>query len=130
MSRIEDLALAIYAFNGSNRPDDPAYKARNPLRLQTFNNGAATGNLRKFNSFHSGFMAGTFDLKLKCSGKSRAKLDGDDFTLTGLMLVYNLKPETAIYVARFLKQALHDDSIKPETRLDYFCETKPVTMVR
>jgi hypothetical protein len=36
------------------------------------------------------------------------------------MLAYNLKPETAIYVARFLKAALKDDSITTQTKLIYF----------
>lgn len=119
-SRLEDLAMAIYAFNGANRPDHPAYAARNPLRLQGFKNGVATGVLRKFNSFHSGFVAGTFDLAIKCSGKSRAKLEGGQFTVQGLIRVLSLPDTTAVYVSRFLRKACNDETISPETRLDYF----------
>src|SRR5579871_189240 len=121
LSRIEALADALHFYNGANRPIDPAYFARNPLRLQVFTgNGQATGKLRHFSSHHSGFQAALFDLRIKCSGKSRAKLDNGNFTLTGLVESYNLNAITAKPVARFLRQALGDDSITENTPLDYF----------
>jgi hypothetical protein len=119
-SRLECLLSAIAQYNKALLPTDPAFHANNPLRLGEYENGVATGKLKKFNSVHGGLVAGLYDLKVKTSGKSRAKLDGENFTIQGLIRVYSLKDGTEDYVAKFLRQALSDDSINPQTRLDYF----------
>ncbi len=123
-SRLECLLTAIAAYNKSGVPTDPAFHANNPLRLGEYENGIATGKLRKFKSMHAGTVAGLFDLKIKASGKSRAKLDGENFTIKGLIRVYSLKDGTEIYVSRYLSQALNTN-IAPETRLSYFVEDIP-----
>ena len=125
LSRIECLLYAIWNVNGARDPDHPGFAARNPLCLQAFSqDGKATGKLRTFTSLHGGILAAEFDLRCKTQGKSRARLNGDKFTLEGLMLCYNLKPETAITVSKFLRRALSDPSIKPHTKLDYFSLSK------
>jgi hypothetical protein len=120
-SRLECLLSAIAAYNKSGLPTDPAFHANNPLRLGEYEHGVATGRLKKFNSVHGGLVAGLFDLKVKTSGKSRAKLDGENFTIKGLVRVYGLKDGTEIYVARFLSSALAE-TITPSTPLNYFTE--------
>jgi hypothetical protein len=121
LSRIECLLHAIWAFNGAKDPSHQAFKNHNPLCLQVFSqDGKSTGKLRSFSSFHGGFLAALFDLQKKCSGTSRAKLDGENFTLKGLMRAYNLKDTTAIYVAKFLRKAIGDVTISENQRLDYF----------
>lgn len=119
-SRLECLLTAIAQYNKSGIPGDAAFHANNPLRLGEFENGVATGKLRRFSSLHSGICAGLFDLKTKASGKSRAKLDGENFTIKGLIRVYSLHDGTDVHVAKFLRRALSDDTITPETKLDYF----------
>jgi len=120
MKRLEVLLDAIAAVNGFKDPESPVYRARNPLALRYFNNGFA-GNLRKFPSLLGGYGAGLYDLKVKCSGESRAKLE-DQFNLKGLIRVYSLPDQTVIYVTRFLRKALNDESIKDTTELSYFVE--------
>jgi len=121
MNRLEALADAIAAVNGFKDPDSQAYQLRNPLGLKDFNNGVCLKKLRRFNSLLGGYAAGIADLKIKCSGKSRAKLE-DQFNLQGLMRVYYMPDQTTIYVARFLRKALRDDTIKETTELSYFVE--------
>src|ERR1700674_2018400 len=123
-SRIECLLTAIAQYNKSGLPGDAAFHANNPLRLGEYENGVATGKLRHFTSLHSGICAGLFDLKTKASGKSRAKLDGDNFTIKGLVRVFSLKDGTEEYMCRYLRQACNDDTITENTRLDYFVEAK------
>ena len=120
--KLEDLALGLFRLNAADRPEDIAFVYRNPLRLAVFENGVNTGKLRKFNSFHSGWVAGINDLHVKCSGKSRAKLKGEDFTLQGLIRVFSLPDGTAKSLAFWLRKALRDPSISEQTRLDYFLE--------
>jgi len=120
MNRLEALVDAIAAVNGFKDPDSPAYRARNPLGLKNFSSGSQ-GKLRHFNSLLGGYGAALYDLSVKCSGKSRAKLD-EQFDLRGLIRVYSLPDQTSMYVARFLRKALKDDSIKETTGLSYFVE--------
>lgn len=120
MKKLEVLLDAISSFNGFKDPESLTYKARNPLGLRSFENGIA-GDMRKFPSLIGGYGAGLFDLKVKCSGQSRAKLN-EQFNLRGLVRVYSLPDQTAMYVARFLRKALKDESIKETTELSYFVE--------
>jgi hypothetical protein len=119
-SRLECLLSAIASYNRSLEPDNPAYHANNPLRLGEFDKNIATGKLRKFKSLHAGIVSGLFDLKLKCSGKSNAKLG--DGTIKDLMRVYNLHDGTDKHVAKYLRRACNDQAITENTKLDYFVE--------
>lgn len=126
--KLEALLEAFAEMNNSRRPEDAAFHAKNPMRLQEFTpEGKATGRLRRFESLHGGILSGLYDLRVKCSGKSRAKLDGDNFTIRGLVRVYSLHDINAQYICRFLKKALNDPSINPDTKLSYFVEDEVVT---
>lgn len=120
MTRIEALLDAISACNGFRNPESHAYQARNPLMLKEFTNGVYRDRLRRFSSVLHGIQAGLFDLQVKCSGKSHAKLDPP--TLQGLVRVYALPDRTADYAARYLRKALGDAAISECTELTYFVE--------
>jgi len=120
MTRLEALLDAIAAYNGFRDPESPAYQARNPLMLKEFEGGVYRDRLRRFNSIIHGLQAGLFDLHVKCSGKSNAKLAPEN--LQGLVRVYSLPDGTAHYAARFLRKALHDSTITETTELKYFVE--------
>jgi hypothetical protein len=120
MTRLEALLDAISAYNGFKDPDSHAYQARNPLMLKEFERGIYRDRLRRFRSLVHGIQAGIFDLNVKCSGKSNAKIE--EHTLQGLMRVYSLPDGTANYVARYLRKALKDNAIKETTELKYFVE--------
>jgi hypothetical protein len=120
MTRLEALLDAIAAYNGFRDPESPAYQARNPLMLKEFERGVYRDRLRRFTSVLHGIQAGLFDLQVKCSGKSNAKLD--PFTLQGLVRVYCLPDGTAGYAARYLRKALKDAAISEKTELRYFVE--------
>jgi len=121
-SRLECLLSAIAAYNKSQIPTDPAYHANNPLRLGEFDKNIATGKLRKFKSMHSGLVSGLYDLRLKCSGKSNANMQ--DGTIKNLMRVYLLHDGTDEYVCRYLRQSCKDETISPETKLEYFLDAR------
>lgn len=120
MNRLEALIDAIADYNGSRNPEHPAYQARNPLLLKEFRDGKTTGHIRRFPSWLNGYQSAIYDVKIKCSGKSRAKLE--DSTIKSLIRVYCLPDGTAMYVARFLRRALQDQTITETTPLSYFVE--------
>jgi hypothetical protein len=105
---------------------DPAseeYRCRNPLALKAYSgkhehNGSG---LRVFKNLQAGYIAGIFDLKVKCTGNSRAKVDKDS-TLKELLRCYSRPNDTALEIAEFLKKALNDDAISADTQLSYFAE--------
>lgn len=121
--RLEALFDSLVAVSGYRDPQSKQYQLRNPISLRVFINGEATNELRKFDSLCGGIQAALFDLKIKCSGKSRAKLLADQFTIQGLVRSYFMPDLTADKVAQFLRRALNDEYIKPSTRLDYFLES-------
>lgn len=119
--KIEDLINAIATYNGSRDPVSPLYQARNFLCLQEFTReGVATGKLRQFSCSHAGFLSAIDDLKVKCSGRSRAKLHGDNFNLRGLARAYGMQDGSSRYLVRFLRKATGDQTISEDTKLDYF----------
>jgi hypothetical protein len=121
MDKIEALVDALWTYAGTKDPESKAYSARNPLALMEYDDmGKATGRMRTFSSLHGGLAAAKFDIMVKVSGKSRARLNGDNFTLRGLCISYSMPELTSDYVAKFLRKALKDPSINSDTRLDYF----------
>jgi len=125
--KVEALVDAIGFVNGFHDPDSPAYQLRSPLLLQSF---ALPGKhvinqdgLRVFPSSVSGYKAAVYDMGLKITSNSRARLRQTD-TLTNLLGVYRVKsPADIKAVAEFLRKALDDESISPETPLSYFIES-------
>ena len=126
VSRLEALHDSIAALRGWNNPESDCYQLRNPLLLQSFarpgKNEVDAKGRRVFNSSLAGVRAGLFDLQTKLSGESRANIKLTD-NLSNLLRVYGLSEKLAHQqVVKFLKRALHDDSITPETPLSYFRE--------
>ena len=119
--KLEFLVDALSTYNGFREPMNPCYQARNPLSLQVFTEeGVATGKLRRFDSLHGGYLAAIYDLRIKCSGRSRANLRGELFNLEGLVRVYNMHMGYADGVSKYLRKAIQDPSITTKTTLDYF----------
>lgn len=121
MKRLEVLLDAIASVNGFKDPESQAYQCRNPLGLKEFRDGICQNKLRRFPSLLGGYGAALYDLKVKCSGESRAKLD-EQFDLRGLVRVYSMPDQSVIYIARFLRKALRDETIRENTSLKYFVE--------
>lgn len=121
----EALAEAIIHYSGYNDPGSTLHDARNPGGLKAMGLIQARdekGN-RTFQSVIDGIQALFYDVELKVSGKSRAQLKPES-TLIDLSASYNLPITTATAWARFLRKAIHDESISATTPLSYFLEVK------
>jgi hypothetical protein len=123
MNRLEALADAIARDSGWHDPQSEAYRTRNPGLLPAISprHPRNERGLRIFDSGLSGYQALLFDLRVKCSGQSRANL-AKDATLLDLMAVLNRPRGSALVVAKFLRHALGNAEIKPETPLSWFME--------
>lgn len=116
MDKIESLALAISKTCGAFDPTSEAFQLNNPGLLKV-HSSKGVGELRKFKQWQAGFKALNFDLLLKCSGNSRAKLDG----FTPLFILLDLwEIKAAKNVVLFLQRALSDTTINENTQLEYF----------
>lgn len=121
--KIEGLAEAIIAYSSYIDPGSDLHAARNPGGLKALGMIQARddkGN-RVFRSVLDGLQALLFDITLKISGESRAKLK-PTATLTDLALAYNLPATTAQAWSRFLRKSLRNDSLTANTPLSYFQE--------
>jgi hypothetical protein len=118
--KLESLAEAVIRYSGYE-PTSELYLARNPGALKATSMRHATNaqGYRIFNSFIDGVQALLFDIDLKITGKSWAKLQPTS-TLRDLALSYSLEVTTATAWARFLRAALRDQAISGETELQYF----------
>lgn len=122
--KVEALVDAIGFCNDFHNPQSTAYQLRSPLLLQSF---ALPGKhvinqdgLRVFPSSVSGYKASVYDMGLKITSNSRARLRATD-TLVNLLGVYRIKdPSKVRAVVEFLRSALGDDQISAETTLSYF----------
>lgn len=124
--KVEALVDAIGWVNEFHNPDSAAYQLRSPLLLQSF---ALPGKhvinqdgLRVFPSSVSGYKAAVYDMGLKITSNSRARLRPTD-NLVNLLGVYRIKDAKIRAVVEFLRSALDDDSISEETSLSYFIES-------
>lgn len=123
-NKIEALLDAIGNLKGISNPDSLTYQIKNPLHIKSY---ARPGKheideegRRIFPSLLAGYKASLFDLEMKVSGKSRAGVREDD-KLSNLLRVYGLSERLAHQqICKFLKRALRDDTIHPETPLSYF----------
>ncbi len=72
---IEALALLIAKRQGGFEPATEAWQLNNPGLLRVFGHRTSESLVyRKFPTWRAGFDALLFDLKVKCSGKSRSGL--------------------------------------------------------
>lgn len=122
--KLEALLDAIAHLRGWTNPDSECYQIKNPLMIKSFalpgKHEITSEGLRVFQSSLAGMKAGLFDLGLKVTGQSRAGLKPDD-KLANLLRVYGLTEKLAHQqVVRYLKRALKDESLSPETPLAYF----------
>lgn len=116
--RLEALAEAIAHVSGYHDPASSLYRARNPGGLKPILKQHARdehGN-RVFRSVLDGMQALLFDLQFKINNRM-----GEAGTLADLALAYH-QPTAAKAWARFLKAALADDSINPNTVLKSLLE--------
>jgi hypothetical protein len=108
---------------GAGDPLSEAYQLRNPLLLRAFNpkHFRDDKGRRIFKTFIAGYENGLLDLKIKCSGQSRAKLTVDS-PLVDLLHVYG-QPTTALKsLVRFIRHALQDENIPENVKLGWFLE--------
>lgn len=125
VNRLEALLDSIAHLKGySTNPDSTLYQIRNPLGIVSFSrpgkNEIDDEGRRVFSSDLAGRRACEFDLRLKCSGESRAGLKKDD-KLENLLRVYNISELGGQQaVVKFLKRALKDETISRTTPLSYF----------
>lgn len=114
--RLEALAEAIAHVSGYTNPANPLYAARNPggLRPTSEKHLRDEHGNRVFRSMLDGYQSLLFDLDIKVKGRLSS-----DSTLLDLAIAYHQQAAAKAW-ARFLKSALHDDSINPNTPLKDF----------
>jgi hypothetical protein len=127
MKRIEALADAFAHMYGALDGMSDAYHLRNPIMLKAFapKHARDEKGRRVFNSFVAGYENALLDLKIKCSGKSRARLTPES-PLVDLVTTYG-NPVTATRgLVKFLRHALRDDDIPEGVKLGWFLEDQTV----
>jgi len=118
---VEALAEAISHYSGYMEPSNPLYRARNPLGLKPMKPEHPFdefGN-RIFRSVLDGMQAAIFDLEVKLNGRL-----SPSSTLGDLAAAYGRKATEAQAWARFLRQALDDQTISAKTEIQRFIEEK------
>lgn len=129
LNKTEVLLDAISKLNGASAdPESDAYKLRNPLLIKSFarpgKHETDSQGRRIFSSFLNGYKAGLFDLELKISGKSRARVTVES-TLEQLLACYEIRTKMAIeHVVSFVRRALNDQSISASTPISFFAEAR------
>lgn len=127
ITRIEALVDAIAHLKGSTtNPDGELFQIRNPIGIMSFSkpgkNEIDTSGRRVFKTWLAGYRAACFDVSIKITGKSRARIKDTDL-LENLLRVYGiieLGGQQA--VVKFLKRALKTQDIKTTTPLKWFTE--------
>jgi hypothetical protein len=125
ITRIEALVDAIAHLKGSTtNPDGELFQIRNPIGIMSFSkpgkNEIDISGRRVFKTWLAGYRASVFDCEIKIKGESRAGLKKDD-NLSNLLRVYGLTEKLAHQqVVKFLRRALKDSTITPDTPLAYF----------
>lgn len=123
LNKLEVLADAISYNNKSHEPESPAYQNRNPGNLLAFSfkHPRDEAGRRIFSSLLDGYQALLYDLRLKCSGKSRAHLP-ESSALSDLMKSYGHEDHTARYIAKRIRKVLNAD-VSEQTPLSFFLES-------
>lgn len=119
--KLEALAEAIAAVSGYFDPTSPLYAARNPgglIAVSMAHEKDANGH-RVFASLLDGWQALLYDLDVKLTGKSKVALKPTD-TLSRLAVSFGKAPKVAASWSKFLRKALHDNSVSPDTTLEFF----------
>lgn len=124
MLRVEALADAICSLNDWTNPESDAYHLRNPALLRAFTqrHAADKEGRRIFPSLVDGYQALIYDLKKKCAGESRSKLERTSTIKQLLMKGYGQAPATEEYVLCFLQSALPNHKYSATTPIEVFLE--------
>jgi len=119
--KIEALSEAIIHYSGYLEPASELHAARNPggLKAMGLIQARDEKGYRTFRSVIDGLQALFYDVELKITGQSRARLQPES-TLIDLSAAYNLPITTATAWDRFLKKALRDETLTAKTPLSYF----------
>lgn len=126
---IEVLVDAIAYFHRAHEPESLAYRLHNPLLLRSF---ARAGKheideegRRVFHSSLAGYKAAIFDMEIKLSGRSNARLAVTD-ALHNLLSVYGLKEIGEIeQVVKYLRRVFKEDVINRDSKLSTFINKEP-----
>lgn len=129
MSPIEVLVDAIAYFHRAHEPESLAYRLHNPLLLRSFARAGKheidSEGRRVFHSALAGYKAAIFDMEIKLSGRSNARLASTD-ALHNLLSVYGLKEIGEIeQVVKYLRRATKDAAIHRDTNLSTFIAKEP-----
>ena len=123
MRRIDALAAALARMNGALDPKSDAFRLCNPGLLLAFNPAHerdAKGR-RVFKHYIAGHENLILDLKIKCSGKTRANLTPES-QLVSLLHTYGNPTAALRGVVNFLRHALNDETIPESIHLGWFLE--------
>lgn len=123
MTRLEALCDAFAKMYGALDPLSDAYRLRNPLMLLAFapKHTRDEKGRRVFKTFIAGYENGLLDLKIKCSGQSRCRLQPTD-PLVKLVNQYGNPTSATRTIVKFLRHALNDDTIPEGVTLGWFLE--------
>jgi hypothetical protein len=123
LNRLEALADSIAAYNLAHEPTSAAYQNRNPGLLRAISLKHSRDELghRLFNAYIDGYQALLYDLRLKASGQSFAKLPLNA-TINDLMKSYGHHGAlVGQRIAKFISKALATE-IRATTELTFFLE--------
>lgn len=118
---LEAFAEAIAETSGYRNPEGDLYAARNPGGLPAVSSSHlkdVNGN-RVFNSVLDGIQALIFDIEVKMSGKSKARLQPTN-TLADFAVAFGQPATAAQPWAKFVRRALRDGSVTHKTTLSHF----------
>lgn len=124
LNRLESLADAIAAYNLAHEPTSAAYQNRNPglLKAISLKHSRDERGHRLFNAFIDGYQALLYDLRLKASGQSFAKLP-DRATINDLMRSYGHSGAlVGQRIAKYITKALGVE-VRATTELSFFLES-------
>jgi len=123
LNRLEALADSIASYNLAHEPISAAYQNRNPglLRAISLKHSRDEHGARLFNAYIDGYQALLYDLRLKASGLSFAKLP-PNANITDLMKSYGHHGAlVGQRIAKFITKALGVE-VKATTELTFFLE--------
>jgi hypothetical protein len=124
LNRLEALADAISFYHNSHDPSSPAYQNRNPgmLKAISLKHARDENGFRLFNAFIDGYQALLYDLQLKVTGKSFAKLP-PNANINDLMRAYgHTGALVGERITKFVRKALQISDIHATTPLAFFTE--------
>lgn len=123
LNRLEALADSIAHYNLAHEPTSAAYQNRNPglLRAISLKHARDEAGHRLFNAFIDGYQALLYDLRLKASGESFAKLPAAA-TIDDLMRAYGHQGAlVGQRIAKYITRALQTE-VRASTPIAFFLE--------